>query len=141
MPHVSACQKLKMHTQRRYATCFACQKKKREDKDRPYLKKEKQERDGSYKGVHPSSTKNIHTLAHLDQCLWLVSPLHPIFWLSKIWEASLPLYPPYLQLHRKEALGVGWKERHKNRPFWGIMQKWAIREIIEELHFCFSKIL
>jgi hypothetical protein len=24
-------------------------------------------------------------------------------WLSKIWEAGLPSYPPYLQLHRKET--------------------------------------
>ena len=28
-----------------------------------------QGREKSYKGVHPSSTKNIHTLAHLDQGL------------------------------------------------------------------------
>ena len=61
------------------------------------------------------------------------------FWLSKIWEAGLPLYPPCLQLHQKEALGVGWKERHKNMPWWGIMHKWAIWEIIEELYFSFRK--
>ena len=36
--------KIKDAYQRWYATCFACQKK-REDKDRPYLKKEKQERE------------------------------------------------------------------------------------------------
>ena len=33
----------------------------------------------SSKGVHTPSTKNIHTLAHLDQGLWLVSPLDPVF--------------------------------------------------------------
>jgi len=38
-------------------------KKKR--KDRPYPRKIK-EREKSCKGVHPPSTKNIHTLAHLD---------------------------------------------------------------------------
>ena len=34
----------------------------------PYPKRKKK-RDGSYKGVHTPSTKNIHTLAHLDQGL------------------------------------------------------------------------
>ena len=35
------------------------------------------------KEFHPPSTKNIHTLAHLDQGLWLVSPLDPVFDLAK----------------------------------------------------------
>ena len=46
MPHAQACQK----------------------KDSP-LSKKKKKRDGSYKGVHIPSTKNIHTIAHLDQGL------------------------------------------------------------------------
>ena len=46
----------------------ACQKKRRE-KIAPYPKEKKKKRDGSYKGVHTPSTKNIHTLAHLDQGL------------------------------------------------------------------------
>ena len=45
----------------------ACQKKKR--KDSPLSKKKEKERDGAYKGVHKPSTKNIHTLALLDQGL------------------------------------------------------------------------
>ena len=32
-------------------------------------RKERKERDGAHKGVHTPSTKNIHTLAHLDQGL------------------------------------------------------------------------
>ena len=45
----------------------ACQKKREKEKIAPYQKKiEKKERDGAYKGVHTPSTKNIHTLAHLD---------------------------------------------------------------------------
>ena len=32
-------------------------------------RKERKERDGAYKGVHTPSTKNIHTIAHLDQGL------------------------------------------------------------------------
>ena len=35
----------------------------------PLSKKKEKERDGAYKGVHTPSTKNIHTLAHLDQGL------------------------------------------------------------------------
>ena len=71
MPQSSACQKKereKMHTQRRYATCLGMSKKTEKRKDSPYPKRKKK-RDGSYKGVHISSTKNIHTLAHLDQGL------------------------------------------------------------------------
>ena len=45
----------------------ACQKKGKE-KIAPYPKRKKK-RDGAGKGVHTSSTKNIHTLAHLDQGL------------------------------------------------------------------------
>ena len=40
--------------------------KKREEKDSPYPRKIKK-REGSCKGVHPPSTKNSYTLAHLDQ--------------------------------------------------------------------------
>ena len=46
----------------------ACQKKERKEKIAPYPKRKKK-RDGAYKGVHTSSTKNIHTFAHLDQGL------------------------------------------------------------------------
>ena len=42
--------------------------KKKEEKIAPYPKRKKK-RDGPYKGVHTPSTKNIHTLAHLDQGL------------------------------------------------------------------------
>ena len=50
IPHASACQK------------------KEEEKVAPYPKRKKK-RDGAYKGVHTPSTKNIHTLAHLEQDL------------------------------------------------------------------------
>ena len=71
MPHASACQK------------------KRKEKIAPYPKTKKK-RDGAYKGVHTPSTKKIHTLPHLDQGLWLVSPLDPVFDLAKMWEAGMP---------------------------------------------------
>ena len=42
--------------------------KRGKERDSPYPKRKKK-RDGSYKGVHITSTKNIHTLAHVDQGL------------------------------------------------------------------------
>ena len=62
--------KRKMHTQRRYATCpqDMSKKKKRRKKNLAHVQEKiYKERDRSYKGVHPPSTKNSHTLAHLDQ--------------------------------------------------------------------------
>ena len=59
----------KMHTQRRYATYLGMSKKREERKDSPLSKKKEKQRDGAYKGVHTPSTKNIHTLAHLDKGL------------------------------------------------------------------------
>jgi len=43
--------------------------KKREERIDTSLSKKKKKRDGPYKEVHTPSTKNIHTLAHLDQGL------------------------------------------------------------------------
>jgi len=61
-----------------------CVKKKREKENIAHTKKiyYKGER-FHIKEFHLSSTKNIHTLAHLDQGLWLVSPLDPVFDLAK----------------------------------------------------------
>ena len=61
-------------------------------------------------------------------------------WLSKIWEARLPSYPPYLQIHQKEAIRsrvekeairsrVGKERCIKKRSWWGMNHIWAIREI------------
>ena len=44
-------------------------KERRKEKIASYPKGKKKRRDGAYKGVHTPSTKNIHTLAHLDQGL------------------------------------------------------------------------
>ena len=73
----------KMHTQRRCATHpQGVSKKRRKRKYSPYQKYYKGERN-HIKEFHPPSTKNIHTLAHLDQGLWLISPLDPVFDLAK----------------------------------------------------------
>ena len=58
-----------MHTQKRYGTCLGMSKKKRTEKIASYQKRKRKRRDGAYKGVHTPSTKNIHTVAHLDQGL------------------------------------------------------------------------
>ena len=70
MPHASTCQKRKEKIKDAYPkkVCHMLQHvKKKEIAPDPERKKKK--RDGSYKGVHIPSTKNIHTLAHLDQGL------------------------------------------------------------------------
>ena len=81
------------------------------------------------KEFHPSSTKNIHTLAHLDQGLWLVSPLDPVFDLAKCEKrvaltSSLPTDPPKRAIRSRME-----KQRHIKRPWWGMKQIWASREI------------
>ena len=73
MPHASACQKKENKRcipKEGMPHAQACQKeRKKERRDSPLSKKKEKERDGAYKGVHTPSTKNIHTLAHLDQGL------------------------------------------------------------------------
>jgi len=49
--------------------CHMLRHVKKKSNDIPLSKKKEKERDGAYKGVHTPSTKNIHTLAHLDQGL------------------------------------------------------------------------
>ena len=71
MPHASACQK-KRERKDAYPkkVCHMLRHvRKKEIKNSPLFKKKEKERDGAYKGVHTPSTKNIHTLAHLDQGL------------------------------------------------------------------------
>ena len=119
----------KTPTQRRYATCHkACQKKGRKRKYSPYQKYYKEERN-HIKEFHPPSTKNIHTLAHLDQGLWLVSPLDPVFDLAKCekrvaFTSSIPTDPPKRAIRSRMK-----KQRHIKRPWWGMKHIWPIREI------------
>ena len=63
------------------------------------------------KEFHPPSTKNIHTLAHLDQGLWRVSPMDPVFDLAK-YEKQVCYY--ILHTYRstkKKPLEVGWEKK------------------------------
>ena len=131
-----------MHTQRRYATCpqgmskkrrrkkeekekrcipkegvphthKLCQKKRGKRKYSPYQKYYKGERN-HIKEFHPPSTKNIHTLAHLDQGLWLVSPLDPVFDLAKYEKQVCHHILHTYSSTKKKPLGVGWKiKAHK----------------------------
>ena len=65
--HVKKKEREKMHTQRRYASCLqGMTKRKGRRKSSPYKKYYKGERNHMKESL-PSSTKNFHTLAHLDQ--------------------------------------------------------------------------
>ena len=142
-----------MHTQRRYATCFGMfkikdaypkkvatcpqgmskkERKREEKKIAPIQikrKKKKQEWDDSYKGVHQPSTKNIfpHTCTSWSRFMTYLS-FGSGFWFNKIREASLFLYPPYIQLYQKEALGVGWKSKANFQSLGEVEHHWAIWE-------------
>ena len=72
MPHASACQKkerIKDAYPKKACHMLRHVKKRKTKKISPYPKRNKKKRDGAYKGVHTPSTKNFHTLAHLDQGL------------------------------------------------------------------------
>ena len=88
-------------------------KKRRKRKYSPYQKKIYKGKN-SYEGV--SSTihqKYPHTCTSWSRLMTCFS-FRSGLWLSEIWEASLPLHPPYLQIHQKEPLEVGWKRKaHK----------------------------
>ena len=56
--------------------------------------------------IHP----NIHTHAHLDQGLCLVSPLDPVFDLATYEEQVCLQLSPYPELHIKTFLEVGEKD-------------------------------
>ena len=132
MPHATR------HVKKREKKCIpkegmphthkVCQKKERKRKYSPYQKYYKGERN-HIKEFHPPSTKNIHTLTHLDQGLWLVSPLDPAFDLAKCEKqvafiSSIPTNPPKRAIRRRME-----KERRIKRPWWGMKHIWAIWEI------------
>ena len=49
-------------------------------------------------------------------------------WLSKIWEAGLPLYPPYLQIHQKEATRSRMEKKGTQK---GLGEEWNTFERFE----------
>ena len=69
MPHASECQKKEKKIKDAYPkkVCHMLTHVKKKEIAPDPKRKERKERDGAYKGVHTPSTKNIHTLAHLDQ--------------------------------------------------------------------------
>ena len=154
-----------MHTQRRYATCPQGMSKKKKRKD-TYPKKvchtptrcvKKKEREKGkyssyqkhYKGkrihikdfssiIHQKYPHTCTSWSGLMTCFSFGSGL----WLSKIWEASLPLYPPYLQIHQKEAIRSRMKkERRIKRPWWEMKHIERSERSPKELHYFFSKTL
>ena len=91
--------------------------KREREKDSPCPKKER-EKDSSWKESTHHPYKNIHTHAHLDQGLWLVSLSDPIFDLATYEEQVCLQLSPYPELHIKAFLEVGEKEGN-NLPWWG----------------------
>ena len=134
----------KMHTQRRYATHPQGVSKKRRERKRKYSPYQKH-----YKGkrihikefssiIHQKYPHTCTSWSRLMTCFSFGSGL----WLSEIWEASLPLYPPYLQIHQKEAIRSRMeKERRIKRPWWGMKHIERSERSPEELQYFFSKTL
>ena len=85
-------------------------RKKRKRKYSPYQKKFIRERI-HMKEFHPPSTKNFHTLAHLDQGLWLVSPVDPVFDLAKYEKQVCHYILHTYRSTKKKPLEVGWKKK------------------------------
>ena len=85
-------------------------KKERKRKYSPYQKNVIRERI-HMKEFHPPSTKNIHTLAYLDQGLWLVSPLDPVFDLAKYEKQVCHYIIHTYRSTKKKPLEVGWKKK------------------------------
>ena len=114
MPYASACQKkIKNAYPKKVCHMFRHVKKKKERrKDSPLSKKKEKERWFMQRSSYTVHQKYPHTCTSWLRFMTCFS-FGSGFWLGKIWETSLPLYPPYLHHHQKEALGVGWKERHK----------------------------
>ena len=64
----------------------------------------------------------MHILIRMYVCFFQGSG----FWLSKIWETSMP-HLPYLQLHIKPIRSRMWRKATL-MPWWGTIHFWAIRE-------------
>ena len=63
------------------------------------------------KEFHPSFTKNINTLAHLDRGLWLVSPVDPVFNLAKYEKQVCHYIFHTYRSTKKKPIEIGWKKK------------------------------
>ena len=146
MPHAhKACQKKRKdaYPKKVCHTPTRCVKKReRKRKYSPYQK--------HYKGkrihikefssiIHQKYPHTCTSWSRLMTCFSFGSGL----WLSKIWEASLPSYPPYLQIHQKEEAirSRMEKERRIKRPWWRMKHIERSERSPEELTNFFSKTL
>ena len=113
MPHALTCLKIKdaypkkvCHMPTRHVKKKEGEKKKRREKNSPYPKKKKQERDDFIQRSSSTTDQkytSIHTLAHLDQGLWLVSPLDLVFDLAK-YEKQVCLFTLHTYSSTKRSL-------------------------------------
>ena len=96
------------------------------------------------------STKNIlrirtlwkfHTLARLDQSVWLASPWGSVFNLAKYVMQVCPTFIP-TQNTTQKPLVVGYEKKAKFKClWWGIIHLEWSRESFEELTFIFAKLI
>ena len=126
-----------MHTQRRYATCFGMSKKEKikdaypkkvchmlrhvKKKDSPLSKKKEKERWCIQRSSYTIHQKISTLFAHLDQGLWLVSSLNPVFDLGK-YEKQVCLQI----LHTYSSTKIAIRDR--------LRKKGRIKSIGEELY-------
>jgi hypothetical protein len=102
---------------------------KKERKIAHIQEKEIKEKDGPWKGVHTPFTKNIRTHAHLDQGLWLVSPLDPVFDLAK-YEKEVFLQILHTYSSTKTSLRCRMRKKGTIKALVRNHTLWAIHEII-----------
>ena len=113
MPHALACQKKRKREEKKIKeaypkkVCHMLRHVKKEREKRYPLSKRKKERwfilRSSYT-IHQKYPYTFTSWSRFITCFSFGSGL----WLSKIWGASMPSNPPYLQLHQKQPLEIGW---------------------------------
>ena len=104
-------------------------KKKEKEKDSPYPKERKRWfiLRSSYT-IHQKYPHTCTSWSRFMTCFSFGSGL----WLSKIWEASMPSNPPYLQVHQKQLLEIGWGRKVQYKALVRNYTHRVIREIIRE---------
>ena len=107
----------------------ACQKKERRRKRKysPYQKYYKGERNHIKEFSSTIHQKYPHTWTSWSRFMTYFSFGYGL-WLSKIWEAGLPSYPPYLQIHQKEAIRSRMEKKGTQK---GLGEEWNTFERFE----------
>ena len=114
-------------------------KEKKERKYSPYFLKSISFKRVMIQGVPKIFRLIFHTLAHLDQSVWLVSPLGPFFDLAIIYETSMPNYFIPTQKKPTKSFVVGRMKRKASSLWWGYSYTLRDREHHMRNLFYFEK--